>query len=410
MDAWPGPTIPALPGRGLPVRVWDTATGQLRPLAPGPIATMYVCGITPYDATHLGHAATYLTFDTLLRVLRDGGHEVRYVQNVTDVDDPLFERAAQTGEDWRALATREIALFRTDMQALRIVPPHAYVSVSEAVPLVVAMVQRLLAVGAAYELDGDIYSMVGADPHFGSVGRYDRATMITLAAERGGDPERPGKKDPLDALLWRAERPGEPSWPSPFGPGRPGWHVECAAIAVGHLGPTIDVNGGGRDLIFPHHEHSASHATLATGSWPFARTYLHQAMVGLNGHKMSKSRGNLVLVSALRQAGIDPSAVRLAMLGHGYRQDWAWTDDDLPRATQRLAAWRAGTARTSGPDATPVVEQMRLALADDLDTPRALAAVDRWAADAANHRGRMEGAPGLLRDAVDALLGVRLQS
>ncbi len=410
MDAWPGPPIPALPGRGLPVRVWDTATAQLRPIAPGPTATMYVCGITPYDATHLGHAATYLTFDTLLRALGDGGHQVHYVQNVTDVDDPLFERAAQTGEDWRALAAREIALFRADMVALRIVPPRAYVSVSEAVPLVVAMVQRLLAAGAAYELDGDIYSFVGADPHFGSVGSYDRATMLTLAAERGGDPDRPGKKDPLDAILWRAERPGEPSWPSPFGPGRPGWHIECAAITVAHLGPTVDINGGGRDLIFPHHEHSASHAVLATGRWPFARTYVHQAMVGLDGHKMSKSRGNLVLASRLRQGGTAPAAIRLAVLAHRYRADWTWTDDDLRNANRRLGAWRAAVDRAAGPAALPLLDQMRLALADDLDAPRAIAAVDRWAEDVASHRGRDRGAPVLVRNAVDALLGVDLRA
>ena len=409
MEAWPAPPVPALPGRGLPVRVHDTATGEVRPLAPGPEATLYVCGITPYDATHLGHAATYLTFDTLLRTLRDAGHRVRYAQNVTDVDDPLFARAAQTGEDWQALASREIELFRQDMAALRVVPPDVYVSVSEAVPLVVDMVSRLLDRGAAYELEGDVYASMAADPRFGSIGNLDRATMLALAAERGGDPERSGKKDPLDAILWRAERPGEPSWPAPFGAGRPGWHVECAAIAVRHLGETVDVTGGGQDLIFPHHEHSASHTTVATGRWPAARAYLHQAMVGLDGHKMSKSRGNLVLVSRLRQAGTEPAALRLALLAHRYRQDWEWTAQDLPGAERRLARWRAAAGAPAGPDAAAVLEQVRLALADDLDTPRALAAVDRWAAEAATHRGADPDAPRLVADLADALLGVPLR-
>ncbi|MGH3745146.1 MAG: cysteine--1-D-myo-inosityl 2-amino-2-deoxy-alpha-D-glucopyranoside ligase, partial [Mycobacteriales bacterium] len=339
MRSWPAVDVPALPGAGLPLRVRDTAsvdpeTGgpALRPLAPGDTAGLYVCGITPYDATHLGHAATYVTFDLLQRVLRDGGHAVSYVQNVTDVDDPLLERAVRDGVDWRDLAERETQLFRDDMTALRVLPPDAYVGVVEAIPSVLAMIGRLADQDATYELDGDLYFAVASEPRFGEVGHLDRQAMLAFAAERGGDPGRPGKKDPLDPLLWRAERPGEPSWPSPYGPGRPGWHIECAAIAVEHLGETFDVQGGGVDLVFPHHELSAAHAQVATGTWPFARAYVHQAMVGFEGHKMSKSRGNLVLVSQLRSAGVDPMAVRLALLGHRHDTDWEWTAADLDAA------------------------------------------------------------------------------
>ena len=248
---------------------------------------MYVCGITPYDATHLGHAATYLAFDTLQRVLRDGGVEVDYCQNVTDVDDPLLARAAATGEDWVALAERETERFRQDMEALRVLPPRWYVGAVEAIPEIVELIAVLRDKGAAYDLDGDLYFPVSADPHFGSVANLDVDTMLRLSAERGGDPDRPGKKDPLDAALWRAARPAEPAWPSEFGPGRPGWHVECAAIALRRLGPTIDIQGGGSDLAYPHHELSAAHAGVASGCWPFARSYVHSGMVGYLGEKMS---------------------------------------------------------------------------------------------------------------------------
>ncbi len=415
MQSWSAPIVPALPGTGPPLRVRDTAAADpetggpaLRPVAAGVLARMYVCGITPYDATHLGHAATYLTCDVLQRVLRDGGHGVAYVQNVTDVDDPLLARAARDGIDWRLLAERETQLFREDMTALRVLPPDAYVGAVEAIPLVIAMIERLADVGASYEVDGDVYFATAAEPRFGEVSRLDRQTMLALAAERGGDPARPGKKDPLDPLLWQRERPGEPSWPAPFGAGRPGWHVECAAIAVEHLGATIDVQGGGSDLAFPHHEMSAAHAQVASGQWPFARAYVHQAMVGYAGAKMSKSLGNLVLVSRLRAQGADPMAIRLALLAHRHDADWEWHDGELAAADARLARWRAAAGAAAGPDAAPTLDRVRTALADGLDTPAALAAVDRWAADVALHRGADPAAPGLVRDLCDALLGIAL--
>jgi L-cysteine:1D-myo-inositol 2-amino-2-deoxy-alpha-D-glucopyranoside ligase len=408
VDSWTGPDVPHLSGDAPPLRIFDTATGGLRPLSPAHVARMYVCGITPYDATHLGHAATYLAFDLLGRVWRDGGHEVQYVQNVTDVDDPLLERAVATGQDWREVAARETELFRTDMAALRILPPSVYVGAVEAIPQVVALVEQLRAGGQAYEVDGDLYFSVHSDEHFGSVSGLDRQAMLEIFGERGGDPERAGKKDPLDCLLWQAARPGEPSWETSLGAGRPGWHIECTAIALEHLGMSFDVQGGGRDLVFPHHEMGASEAQVITGAWPYARAYVHAGMVGLDGEKMSKSRGNLVFVSTLREAGVDPMAIRLALLAHHYRGDWEWTDADLTRGQERLATWRAAVSAPTGPPARATVDSLRLALSDDLDAPAALAAVDRWASDQRLRGGGDQSAPALVRDAVDALLGVLL--
>ncbi len=410
MRPWPAPFVPALPGTGLPLRLHDTATGETRPTAPGPVATMYVCGITPYDATHIGHAATYVTFDLVHRAWLDAGHDVHYVQNVTDVDDPLLERATRDGEDWAELGDREIALFREDMTSLGVIPPRDFVGVVESVPLIAEAVVRLLESGAAYDVDGDAYFAVHSDQRFGGVGRLDDETMLALFAERGGDPERPGKKHPLDCLLWQAARPGEPSWEvgDSLPAGRPGWHLECSAIALDRLGSGIDVQGGGTDLVFPHHEMSASEAHVLTGEWPFARHYVHAGMVGLEGEKMSKSKGNLVFVSALRRAGRDPMAVRLALLGHHYRTDWSWTEQDLTTAEARLARWQDAVARPAGPAADDTLDSLRRHLADDLDAPGAVAAVDRWVAEAEHGRGTDEGAPGVLSRAVNALLGVRL--
>jgi len=387
--------------------VFDTATGSLRLAAPGGTARMYVCGITPYDATHLGHAATYLAFDLVQRVWRDAGLRVHYVQNVTDVDDPLLERADQIGVDWEALAHREIELFRADMTALRVLPPDDYVGAVESIPEIGKAVRRLLDNGAAYYVDQDVYFSVAATGRFGYESNYSREQMLALSAERGGDPDRPGKRDPLDALLWRAKRPGEPSWDTDLGPGRPGWHIECAVIALNRLGESFDVQGGGSDLIFPHHELSAAHAEALSDSFPFAENYVHTGMIGLDGEKMSKSRGNLVFVSKLRGAGVDPMAVRLALLDGHYRSDREWTGGRLPAAERRLARWRAAVARGSAPPAEPVLDLVRDRLADDLDTAGAIAAVDQWAADQPGPDANRD-APALVANLVDALLGVRL--
>ncbi|MET8678664.1 cysteine--1-D-myo-inosityl 2-amino-2-deoxy-alpha-D-glucopyranoside ligase [Streptomyces sp. NPDC004647] len=409
MYAWPASEVPALPGRGRDLRIHDTATGETITLDPGPVARIYVCGITPYDATHLGHAATYNAFDLVQRVWLDTKRQVHYVQNVTDVDDPLLQRAEATGTDWAELAERETALFREDMTALRMLPPRQYIGAVEAIPGIVPLVEQLRDAGAAYELDGDIYFSVESDPAFGEVSGLDTEAMSELSAERGGDPERPGKKNPLDPRLWMAAREGEPSWDGgTLGRGRPGWHIECVAIALDHLGMGFDIQGGGSDLAFPHHEMGASHAQVLTGEHPFAKAYVHAGMVALNGEKMSKSKGNLVFVSALRRDGVDPVAIRLALLAHHYRADWEWTDAVLDEAFERLGQWRAAVSRPDGPPADALVEEIREALANDLDAPAALAAVDRWAAAQQSAGGTDEGAPGVVSRAVDALLGVAL--
>ena len=413
MQSWSSPQLPEIPGRGPALRLFDTSAGQVAPVTPGPTATMYVCGITPYDATHLGHAATYLTFDMVNRVLRDQGHDVHYVQNVTDVDDPLFERAERDGVDWRDLGSRETQLFRDDMTALRILPPRDYIGAVESVDEVIEAVGKLLASGAAYIVDDaeypDVYFRTTATEQFGYESGYDRPTMEKFFAERGGDPDRAGKRDPLDALLWRAARPGEPSWESPQGPGRPGWHIECSVIALNRLGVEFDIQGGGNDLIFPHHEFSAAHGEALTDARRFARHYVHTGMVGLDGEKMSKSLGNLVFVSVLRRDGVDSGAIRLALLADHYRGDRMWTADVLQAGVARLARWRAAVGSPTGPDAEAAIARVRQHLADDLDTPKALAAIDGWCADVERGIGSSTQAPADIAVAVDALLGVSLR-
>ena len=421
MRAWRDVTVPSLAelGPAPAVRIHDTATGALRTTEPGEVARLYVCGITPYDATHLGHAATYIAFDLLNRAWRDAGHRVRYVQNVTDVDDPLLERAAKTGEDWRALADREIERFRGDCEALRILPPDEYVGAVESIPRVVEMVQQLEARGHAYQVDDDWYFAVHADPSFGAVSGLGAEEMRAVFAERGGDPDRPGKKDPLDCLLWRAERPDEPAWDSPLGRGRPGWHVECSAIALHGLGENFDVQGGGSDLAFPHHEMSASEANAAAPGTTFAQAYVHSGMVAYEGQKMSKSLGNLVFVNELRATGLDPAVLRLALLPHHYRSDWEWTDQDLVTAEDRLGRWRDALPHTARTSAEQLVGGVRDALASDLDTPTVVRLLDEWAAAAAatgaasghstdSADDRDGSGEQLVRDLVDARLGILL--
>jgi L-cysteine:1D-myo-inositol 2-amino-2-deoxy-alpha-D-glucopyranoside ligase len=416
MESWRSASVPELPGRAPEPRIRDTVSGEFAVAAAGRAATLYACGITPYDATHIGHAATYIAWDLLVRAWRDSGREVIYVQNVTDVDDPLLERAARDGENWQELARREIGRYRADMAALRVLAPASFVGAVEALGIIGRFNRLLAGHGALYDLDGDTYFARVSDPEFGSVSGLDPATMIELSAERGGDPARPGKKDPLDALVWLAAKPGEPSWGSEFGAGRPGWHVECAAIATEYLGAVFDVQAGGSDLIFPHHELTASHARVAGGGGPmFARRYAHAGMVRLGGEKMSKSLGNLVFVSALRSAGVDPMAIRLAILAHHYRQDWDWTEDGLAAAAERLARWRSAVAAVGPPGHAPggraataaaVLAAVRERIADDLDAPGALAVVDDWAG-AVLGGSAADGAP-LVKDTVDALLGVAL--
>ncbi|WP_022916478.1 cysteine--1-D-myo-inosityl 2-amino-2-deoxy-alpha-D-glucopyranoside ligase [Ruania albidiflava] len=415
MHSWTRPHLPALPGPGRRPQLQDTATGERVDAVVDGVAHLYVCGITPYDSTHLGHAFTYVAFDTLVRVWRDAGVAVTYVQNVTDVDDPLLERAAQIGVDWRELAADQVQLFRTDMEALRVLPPEHYVGVVEVVDLVVAAVERLLAVGAAYWVDQDVYADLSADPRFGSVSHLDRTEMVGLFAERGGDPDTEGKRDPLDPLLWRGRRTGEPWWDgASLGPGRPGWHIECGAIAAHHLGLPVTLEGGGQDLVFPHHEMGTSHLRFLqeeTDSEPI-RSYLHTGLVAYQGEKMSKSLGNLVFVSGLLADGVDARAVRLVLLAHHYSESWEYTDTGLAEAVQRLGRWQeaaTGSAGTTtavpvsgqGQPGSAVVDQMRAALADNLDTAACLEVVDRAAAT-----GTLAAE---VVSAVDALLGIDLR-
>ena len=378
MRGWPSPDVPGLTETGPPVALHDTASGGLVTTRPDGPARMYVCGITPYDATHLGHAATYVAFDLLNRAWRNAGHDVVYVQNVTDVDDPLLERAERVHVDWRELAERETELFRQDMTALRVLAPQHYIGAVESIPLVVDLVERLQAAGAVYKVEDDLYFSVTADPAFGAESGYSREQMLEIYPERGGDPDRPGKKDPLDCVVWRGPRPGEPSWDSPFGPGRPGWHIECTAIAQEHLGAAFDVQAGGSDLVFPHHEMCAGHAQVADPSAPFAKVYAHAGMVAYDGEKMSKSLGNLVFVSALRNSDVDPMAIRLVLLRHHYRSDWEWLDRELWDAVDTLEDWRRALSLGAGAPSAPVVNEVLAALAADLDAPRAVAAVQAW--------------------------------
>ncbi len=415
MRSWAHPHVPSLPGQAPEPVIFDSATRSLRPVGAAQRARLYICGITPYDATHLGHAATYVTFDLLNRALRDAGHEVDYCENVTDIDDPLLERADRDGIDWRDLAAFEITRFCDDMAALRVLPPRDFIGVIESMPQIAGDIAELCRAGVAYTLPVATEGVTGPDVYldlsrlnsFGDVSGWTRAQMLAVSAERGGDPDRPGKRDALDPLLWRAARPGEPSWETDGLPaGRPGWHIECTTIATTHLGPRFDVQAGGIDLVFPHHEMSAVQAEALHGPDSFARLYLHQEMVGLDGHKMSKSRGNLVLVSRLRRQGVEPTAIRLVLLDRHYRRPWDWHDELLGDAQRRLDAWRAAVPTASVPDATALLAAIRDRLADDLDSPGALRAVDAWA------DGRTVGEPGeggpLLADALDACLGIRL--
>jgi len=398
----------ALRGKGKPLALFDTSTGVVRPTAPATHATMYVCGITPYDATHIGHANTYVAFDLINRVWRDAGHQVRYVQNVTDIDDPLLERAIATGENWREIADRETALFRDDMAGLNVLPPDHYIGAVESIPSVARKVMQLQESGDVYAVDDDLYFRVRNDERFGSIAGLDEDDMVAVFAERGGDPVREGKEHPLDCLVWQNARPEEPAWDTPLGHGRPGWHIACAAIALDYLGPTIDIQGGGSDLAFPHHEMGASEVHRLTGEWPFARHYVHSGMVAWQGHKMSKSRGNLVFVSQLVREGTDPMAIRLALLAHHYRADWVWTPHGLEGAHERLQRWTAASQLPYGPPVDPLIDRVREVLADDLRTPSALDAVDSWVHTALTRGGQDPASPGEMATLVDTLLGIRL--
>jgi L-cysteine:1D-myo-inositol 2-amino-2-deoxy-alpha-D-glucopyranoside ligase len=370
------------------VRLFDTARQAVVPFEADQVVSMYVCGITPYDSTHLGHAATYLAYDVLQRRLRDLGHETRVVRNITDVDDPLLAKAKELGLHYLDLAAAETARFQGDMRDLGMLPCFSEPRATSAIADIRGFIGMVLDAGHAYRAGGSVYFDISSFPRFGQVSHLDETTMLELAAERGGNPDDPHKRHPLDFVLWQPSSEGEPAWESLWGSGRPGWHIECSTLALRELGTTLDLHGGGSDLIFPHHECEAAQSESVTGE-PFVRHWMHTGMVSLKGEKMSKSRGNLVFVSDLLKDW-EPDAIRLAVLANHYRSDWEWSDALLVTAAGRLDAWRAAGPGDGG------LGEARDALDADLDTPRALAALD----DAASS--------GLGVGAGAALLGVDL--
>jgi L-cysteine:1D-myo-inositol 2-amino-2-deoxy-alpha-D-glucopyranoside ligase len=370
------------------MRLYDTARRSVVAFEPGPVVTMYSCGITPYDSAHMGHVQVYLTFDLLQRRLRDAGHETRLVRNVTDVDDDILRRARELGVHYLDLAAEEMARFDSSMQSIGLLPVYREPRATSAIPEILSLVGAVLDAGHAYESGGSVFFDVSSYPAFGEISHLSRPEMLVLAAERGGKPDDPHKRDPLDFVLWQPSAADEPAWQSRWGPGRPGWHIECSALAMRELGETIDLHGGGRDLIFPHHECESAQSESVTGK-TFCRHWFHVGMVGLAGTKMSKSLGNLVFVGDLLKDW-EPMAIRLALLEHHYRADWEWEDASLTRAAERLERWRRAGHGDAG------VDEVRRRLDDDLDAPGALESLDEVAATGA---GMSQGA---------ALLGVTL--
>jgi L-cysteine:1D-myo-inositol 2-amino-2-deoxy-alpha-D-glucopyranoside ligase len=386
------------------LELYCTQRRELTAFTPGPVVRMYVCGITPYDSTHLGHAATYLTYDLLIRRLQELGHEVRMVRNVTDVDDSILPKARELGIPYLDLAEAEIARFRGDMDALNMLPPIAEPRATETIDEIISIVERLLDSGHAYLTHGTAYFDVSTFDRFGELSHYTRDQMVRLARARGGNPDDPHRRDPLDFVLWQPSLDDEPAWRAPFGVGRPGWHIECSAMAMQELGPTIDLHGGGTDLIFPHHECEVAQSEALTGK-PFVGLWLHSAMVAYEGEKMSKSLGNLVFVSDLLEVA-DPRAIRLALMRHHYRAGFEWHDTDIQDGSALLHRLLAAAERSDGPDPTPFAARVRAAIDHDLDAPAALDALGELA-DAILSGGRDGTAPTVLRE-LGGLLGVDL--
>ena len=378
------------------MRLRNTETGVVQPLEPRDgLVRLYVCGITPYDTTHLGHAFTYVTFDVLVRALKAAGQQVRYVQNVTDVDDDILRRAREVGTTWDHLAAKETALFQADMAALNVHAPDVYPRATQTIPKIIELIVKLEAQGHAYVSDGNVYFRVDSVTDYGRLSRVDREEMIRLSGERGGDPNDPRKHDPLDFVLWQKSAEGEPHWSSPWSEGRPGWHIECSAMILEYLGKQVDVHGGGTDLIFPHHDSEIAQSESITGVRPFARIWAHVGMLAYEGHKMSKSLRNLVLVRDLLQR-YDADSIRAMLLRHHYREPWEYSEPQLQDADEWLRGLREKAMRVPpGGDGAPAVQR---ALEDDLDTPRALELLQE----------AVEAGDGSWRAAAD-VLGLRLQ-
>jgi cysteinyl-tRNA synthetase len=375
--------------------------------------TLYVCGVTPYDTTHIGHARTFMIFDVLVRYLRWKGAEVRYCQNVTDVDDPLFERARRDGVGWRELAEEQTAQLMEDYQGLNIAPPTYFPRASEEIGAMIPIIERLVELGHAYVAEGNVYFSVRTDPEFGHMARLGYDELLALANQRGNNPDDPRKRDPLDFVLWQTGGPDDPTWESPWGPGRPGWHIECSAMATRYLGEQLDIHGGGADLIFPHHPSEIAQTEPVTGKRPFVRYWMHAGLVSLDGEKMSKSLGNLVFArDALREHGAD--AIRWYLLGAHYREELDYRRDELDRyelmAQQLREAAQAQGGGASPLDLSAAAAAVDAAMADDLNTPLALSLLHRMANDtlSAAAEGRdVERAAASVRE-LAIMLGFRL--
>lgn len=406
MNSWPKFYLPPLDGYQFPdLKIIDSSKG-LTGLKSGSTFSMYVCGITPYDATHLGHAATYLAFDLINRYQVQSSKSVSFVENITDIDDPLLERAKRDGKEWQQLADSQIDLFTSDMSALRILPPDHFIKVTDSFDLIEKFIMRLNESGYLYILDGDYYFSV-TDFLTDLPMSIEQASEIF--AERGGDPQRAGKKHPLDPVIWLSNREGEPGWSSSFGFGRPGWHVECTAIACHFIenesDPIIDLQGGGSDLIFPHHYMCAQIVRAAYGR-NFAGNYVHTGMIGLDGEKMSKSKGNLVFVSELINKGIDPMAIRWALLSGHYQSDRQWSSELLNFASLNVEKVRTALSRTEVAASNDLIQSIILDLANNLDTPSSLDRLLSWA-DKSKKEGNVNQS-GEVSRAIDALLGLTL--
>ena len=372
------------------MRLYDTARRDVVPFTPSELVLMYTCGITPYDATHLGHASTFLFYDILQRRLIDLGHTVRCVRNVTDVDDPLFAKARELGVHYLDLAAGEEARFNRDMEALEMLPAYSTPRASSAISDIRKFIGLVLDRGFAYAVGGSVYFDVTKVPTFGEVSHYSHEQMLEFARQRGGNVDDPQKRNPLDFVLWHPSAEDEPAWDATWGAGRPGWHIECSALALRDLGTTIDLHGGGSDLIFPHHECERAQSEAATGEI-FVKHWMHVAMVFKDGEKMSKSLGNLVFVDQLRTLW-DPRSIRIAIIDHHYRKEWEWDETLMPRSSARLAQWVASVGGTQ----SGLLDSVRACLDNDLDTPSALALIDAAAAE------------GVDVSASAALLGVEL--
>ena len=413
MKSWASVAVPELGNlKDFPaLALTDTASRMKKELPKKSTYRMYVCGITPYDATHLGHAATYLAFDLINRYLRATGAEVSYVQNITDIDDPLLERANRDGVEWSELAHQQIDLFRSDMVNLRVIPPAHYIGAVEAIPLVINAISDLREQSSVYVVDTDYYFSNKKDENFGRRSHLSETQMLEIFSERGGDPARSGKVDPLDCLVWMSQRVNEPGWDSELGKGRPGWHIECTAIALQYLDPSdleetlIDIQGGGSDLIFPHHEMSAAQARVITGK-ELAYSYVHTGMIGLDGEKMSKSKGNLVFVSRLVASGVDPMAIRWALMSDHYTTDRMWSETNLSQAQQSIARLRTALAMDVCAPTEELISSIVSALSDDLDTPLVLSQLNAWSDETLG--GSQGGNSTDLELAIDALLGIAL--